>query len=187
MYADDNGDSFPVHAGWGDYGGKYWTNANVQGNAGSYGGRTPETNRPLNRYVGAVESFRCPADAGDALNPQVKTCFAGWGNSYLVQWVGESFRVQHLTGDINAPKGSREATPIKESEIARSPANKIVLGDWPWHANRDINAKQSVWHNYRGKRYENMLFGDGHSENFRFPAQMEQWGGVPPDPAFLWW
>jgi hypothetical protein len=26
-----------------------------------------------------------PADAGDSLNTQVKTCFTGWGNSYLVE------------------------------------------------------------------------------------------------------
>jgi hypothetical protein len=27
-----------------------------------------------------------PADAGDALNTPVKTCFTVWGNSYLVEW-----------------------------------------------------------------------------------------------------
>ena len=47
MYADDNRDFFPVHPGWGDVGGKFWTNANVAGSAADYGGRTAETNRPL--------------------------------------------------------------------------------------------------------------------------------------------
>ena len=187
LYVDDNRDSYPVHSGWGDFGGKYWTNANTAGNAGSYGGRTQETNRPLNRYIGAVELFHCPADAGDSLNTQVKTCFAGWGNSYLVEWAGEAFRVKHVTGDSTASKGSPEATPIRDSEVAQSPVNKIILGDWPWHANRDVNAKQTVWHNYRGKRYENMLFGDGHSESFKFPKEMDQWIGLAPDQHFLWW
>src|SRR5438552_12879816 len=61
-----------------------------------YGGRTAETNRPLNRYVGAVEVFHCPADHGDALNIQVKTCWEGWGNSYLVEWSGDAFRVKQV-------------------------------------------------------------------------------------------
>src|SRR5258706_13164049 len=55
LYTDDNNGTYPVHDGWASTGGKFWTNANVQGNAGAYGGRVAETNRPLNRYAGAVE------------------------------------------------------------------------------------------------------------------------------------
>jgi prepilin-type N-terminal cleavage/methylation domain-containing protein len=186
LYVDDNRDLFPVHSGWGDYGGKYWTNANVSGNASAYGGRTQETNRPLNRYVGATEVFHCPADAGDSLNTQVKTCFTGWGNSYLIEWAVEAFGVQHITGDSTAPN-TAQGRPIRESQIAASPVNKIILGDWPWHANRDTSAKQTVWHNYRGKRFENMLFGDIHVENYKFPKQMDQWIGLAPNSAFQWW
>ena len=127
------------------------------------------------------------ADAGDSLNTQVKTCFAGWGNSYLIEWANPAFRVQQVTGDSNG-KGTPQGNSIRESEIARSPVNKIILGDWPWHANRDTKAKQTVWHNYKGKRYENMLFGDAHVENFKFPPQMDQWQSSPaPDPNFTWW
>ncbi len=188
LYADDNRDSFPLHSGWGDVGGKFWTNANVSGNAADYGGRTAETNRPLNRYGGTAQLFQCPADAGDSLNPQVKTCFTGWGNSYLVEWAVDAFRVRRVTGDSRpGARGTPQGSSIKESEIALSPVNKIILGDWPWHANRDTKAKQTVWHNYKGKRYENMLFGDGHVENFKFPNQMEQWLGIAPDPKFTWW
>jgi prepilin-type N-terminal cleavage/methylation domain-containing protein len=186
LYADDNRDYFPVHSGWADYGGKYTATANASGNAFSYGGKTKEENRPLNKYVGAVDLFHCPADAGDSLNTQVKTCFEGWGNSYLIEWAADAFRVQRVTGDI-AAKGTRQGTPMKETEIARSPANKIILGDWPWHANRDTKAIQTVWHNYKGKRYENMLFGDTHVENFKFPPQMDQWIGIAPDASFTWW
>jgi len=114
LYADDHTDSYPVHDGWASVGGKFWTNANVSGNAFDYGGRTSETNRPLNRYVGAVEVFHCPADHGDALNTQVKTCWEGWGNSYLVEWSGDGFRVKQVTGDSKASRGSPGATPIKE-------------------------------------------------------------------------
>jgi prepilin-type N-terminal cleavage/methylation domain-containing protein len=189
LYVDDNRDFFPVHSGWGDYGGKYWTNANASGNAASYGGKTQETNRPLNRYAGATELFRCPADAGDSLNTQVKTCFTGWGNSYLIEWAGEAFRVKHITGDSLAAKGSPEATPMRESEIALSPANKVILGDWPWHANRDANAKQTVWHNYKGKSLSVVAFGDGHAEAFKFPTikDTDTYWTKAPDPSHTWW
>ena len=167
---------------------KFWTNASVSGNAAYYGGRTAETNRPLNQYVGAVEVFHCPADHGDALNTQVKTCWEGWGNSYLVEWAGDAFRVKQVTGDAKAARGTPGATPIKESEIARKPTTKIIQGDWPWHANRSATDKRTVWHNYKGRRYENMLFGDSHVENFRFPKELDNWIFTPvPDANFTWW
>jgi prepilin-type N-terminal cleavage/methylation domain-containing protein len=188
LYTEDNSDWYPIHDGWGSVGGKFWTNANVSGNAGSYGGRVAETNRPLNIYVGAVDVFHCPADAGDSLNPQVKTCWEGWGNSYLVEWVGDNFRVKHVTADSRAPKGTAAATPIKATEVARSPANKLIQADWPWHANRSRTDKRTVWHNYKGKRYENVLFGDGHVEFFRFPPELDNWISTPaPDPSYRWW
>ncbi|HTH48690.1 MAG TPA: type II secretion system protein [Candidatus Limnocylindria bacterium] len=189
LYVDDNRDYYPVHSAWADVGGKYWTNANVSGYAADYGGKTQETNRPLNKYVGAVEVFHCPADTGDSLNTQVKSCFAGWGNSYLVEWSGDAFGVQHVTGDSAAkildPK--LPGSSVRESFIAQSPVNKIIMGDWAWHANRDVNKPQTVWHSYRGKRYENMLFGDIHVENYKFPKEMVNWQGNKPDPTFLWW
>jgi len=188
LYSDDHADSYPVHDGWASFGGKFWTNASVSGNAAYYGGRTAETNRPLNQYVGAVEVFHCPADHGDALNTQVKTCWEGWGNSYLVEWAGDAFRVKQVTGDAKAARGTPGATPIKESEIARKPTTKIIQGDWPWHANRSATDKRTVWHNYKGRRYENMLFGDSHVENFRFPKELDNWIFTPvPDANFTWW
>ena len=45
FYTDDNNDQYPVHDGWAATGGKFWSNAVVSGNAGSYGGRVAETNR----------------------------------------------------------------------------------------------------------------------------------------------
>lgn len=188
FYTDENNDSYPLHDGWATTGGKYWTNANVSGNAAAYGGRVAETNRPLNKYLGATELFWCPADKGDALNAQVKSCFTGWGNSYLVQWVSTGFRVAKVTADIKASRTAPEGKPAKTSDFAVRPSNKIIQGDWPWHANRSTADKRTIWHNYKGKRFENMLFADGHVEFYRFPPQMDQWGGGPaPDPAYLWW
>jgi len=188
MYADEHLSLYPVHDGWAAVGGKLWTNANVAGNAAYYGGRVAETNRPLNQYTGNVEIYHCPGDHGDSLNTQVKTCWEGWGNSYLVEWANDAFRVAKITGDSKAAVGSAQAKPIKDSEIARKASNKIIQGDWPWHANRDTTAPQTVWHNFKGKRYENMLFGDGHVESYVFPKAMDDtWLSIAPDSNFSWW
>lgn len=171
MYADESQDLYPVHDGWATVGGQRPLYPFTGGSAGGYGSDVAETNRPLNRYLNNVEVFRCPADHGDAYpgNESVKNCYEGYGNSYLVEWAIEAFHVKHITGDIRAAKGTPEATPIKDSEIAKKTTTKILIGDWPWHANRDINLPNSIWHNFKGKRYENMLFGDAHVEHFKFP------------------
>ena len=188
LYKDDFEGKFPIHSGWGDVGGKYWTNFTAGGPAADVGGGTAETNRPLNRYVGSVETFHCPADAGDPIfkGGGPKTCFQGWGNSYMIQWAGASFRAKSVTGDSTTPNLPR-GTPMRDVEIAVSPVNKLILGDWPWHGNRDVNTKQGTWHNPKGKRYENMLFGDGHAVFFRFPDEMDQWLTKSPDVNYLWW
>lgn len=187
LYTDDNGDNYPVHDGWAATGGKFWSNAVVSGNASSYGGRVAETNRPLNKYIGAVDVFECPADKGDALNPLAKSCFQGWGNSYLVQWSADAFRVKKVTGDSKASRNLDSSRPSKTSDFAIRPTKKIIQGDWPWHANRGTTDKRTIWHNFKGKRYENMLFADGHVEFYRFPKEMDGWIGTAPNPDFQWW
>jgi prepilin-type N-terminal cleavage/methylation domain-containing protein len=187
MYVDDNTDRFPVHDGWGATGGKFWTNAYTGNFAGDYGGKVAETNRPLNQYAGSVDIFHCPGDKGDQLNPGAKSCWLGWGNSYLVEWAGDAFRVEHVTADSKQPATTPVGRPIKESRVGLRPVTKIIQGDWPWHANRNIQDPRSVWHNYKGKRYENMLFGDGHVENYKFPKEMDNWQSTAPDINFQWW
>ncbi len=190
LYTDDHNELYPVHDGWATSGGKQGSAAS--GIDPSFGATVPQTNRPLNKYLPTVEVFHCPADKGDALNPAAKTAFDGWGNSYLVEWAVDVFRVKHITGDSKAPRGSKEATPIKTSEVAARPVNKIIQGDWLWHGNRQAPAslgmQQNVWHNYRGKTIFNMLFADGHLENFLFPPEYVNWlSAPPPDPAYRWW
>jgi len=195
MYADDNRGYFPVHNGWGAVGGKFFTNAFLGGPAADYGGNVAETNRPLNLYVPAVESFHCPADKGDSFSqtPAGRSCYTSWGNSYLPQWVGDHFRTRRVTADSKAAKGTAEGTSLNEAELLKSPVNKIIHGDWPWHANRPLGEStqadpRNIWHSYRGKRYVNMLFGDGHAENYHFPPEMQNWLTSPaPDPNWKWW
>ena len=189
MYSDDNNGNYPVHDRWAAVGGKRQPNPYTgPPYASSYGGEVWETNRPLDRYVTALETFWCPADRGDALNPTPKSCWEGWGNSYLVEWAGDFCRVEKVTGDSQYPN-SAQGKPIKASRVALRPTTKILLGDWPWHANRDQNDPHTMWHNWKGKRYMNMLFADGHAQFWHFPPQYNQpgWESIPPDMNFLWW
>jgi|SRR5579872_6315662 len=187
MYTDDNRDAYPVHYGWGSVGGNDGTV--FTGGALGYGAGTPAANRPLNAYAQNVEVFHCPADKGDAFSPDINTtCYNAWGNSYMIQWASDTFRVRHVTGDSSGSLGTEASIPIKAGEVNQRPATKIIQGDWPWHANRSTDDPKSVWHNYLGRRVENMLFGDGHVEHYHFPDEMVNWVVTPPyDPDFLWW
>jgi prepilin-type N-terminal cleavage/methylation domain-containing protein len=185
LYADDHSEKYPIQDGWASDGGQRPNPPNISGNAAYYGGDVWETNRPLNVYAGNVQIFHCPADKGDSLNPQVRTCWEGWGNSYLVEWYGDAFRVAKVTGSTGKLAPADNA--ITGSDIARRPSTKIIQGDWPWHANRSITETASVWHNFRGKRLEAMLFGDSHVQFFKFPDDLANHMGDTPDPNYLFW
>ena len=187
LYSDDNNDFYPAAKGWAAAGGAQGNPKVAVDVATSFGAREAATNRPLNRYVGSPESFHCPADKGDALY-NAKDAFLEYGNSYCPQFQHDSYRVRHVIGDARLPKGTYEATSIKTSEIARRPSSKIVQGDWNWHANRDAFNAKFIWHNYKGQRRVNMLFGDLHVEYYRFPKEMQDWIFNPgPNQDFTWW
>ena len=190
LYADDNHDVYPATSNWDNFGG-------TLGIWDQFGGFTPASDRPLNRYAGNVNLFRCPSDKGDSLVPQFKTAWEMSGTSYRTQWGYNSFRVLHVTGDSNPAGGTR---PITTAVISRSSFNKIILGESPFHGNRLSTQPDSVWHNFRGKRGYNMLWGDGHATFYPFPKEMEDpilWTFFVPDtdttnplgphPEFYWW
>jgi prepilin-type N-terminal cleavage/methylation domain-containing protein len=177
MYSDDNNEFYPRHSGWATFGGK--TGTSTLDYAPSYGALVNQTNRPLYHYtLRNVEIFWCPADRGDALNPRVKSAYEGWGNSYLVQWSGDSFGVGKVTGNLDVSfdfvdgSGGRPGRPARQTDFEKSPVNKLIIADWPWHSNRDLNDKRSWWHNVRGKRLENVLFADGHVQFTRIPTNI---------------
>jgi len=181
LYSADFNDSYPVHGDWGTLGGRP-TNGTV-----TVHNTKGEKTRVLNPYALNVEVFHCPSDRGDPYWPEAKTCWDGWGNSYLPMWAVNWFRVKHVTGDSTAARGSPEATPMKNSEIAKAASTKIVQGDWLWHGSRDLKSPKAVWHNYKGKRVCNMLYGDGHVASYRFPPEMDNWLSTPFDINFIWW
>jgi prepilin-type N-terminal cleavage/methylation domain-containing protein len=186
LYADDFKDFYPVYEDWACLGGK-------TGTMTLHGGKVPEERRPLNKYVTARDAFRCPGDRGDMLYKTqfpkgTKTCYDAWGNSYLTVWSVATLRAKHVTGDSKAP-GTPQGKPMKMSEVAVSPSNKLIQGDWPVWADRDKNDPWSQWHAYKNQYKFNVIFGDGHTELFRFPAETAKWNytGPAPDPNFTWW
>jgi len=184
MYADDHRESFPMQDDWHTVGGR------VSKKPVPWRGDPPNTNaRPLNIYVPASETFHCPADKGDAYWPDAKSAFDGWGISYLNLWSEDWFRSKHTTGNSRPEaQGTPSAVPIKTSEIGLKPTTKIIQGDWPWQSTRTLNDKRSIWHNYRGRRTFNMLYGDGHVDNYLFPPGFDDWQLSPKwDREYLWW
>jgi prepilin-type N-terminal cleavage/methylation domain-containing protein len=188
MYADDNNDRYPQHFGWLAYGGRKGTYTGQPGALlFAIGVTQAEETRPLNKYIKSPDLFGCPSDKGDSLYG-AKNNFKDYGNSYNAQFQHDSFRVRHVLGDLMQQKGSYEYSSMKGSEIALSAANKIILGDNPWHANRSDTNPKDMWHNYKGQRRENMLFGDGHVEFYKFPKEIAGWVAEPkPDPNYRWW
>jgi len=189
MYADDNNGNYPRSFGWNADGG---TIGQVDDH---HGGRTFPTNRPLNRYALALEIFRCPADVGDYFYTN-KTAWEAFGNSYRTQFGVNTFRTRHVTAHVM----DTTIRPIKSSEIAVSAVNKVIQGDVPWHGNRPPQDYRSAWHNVRGRRGHNMLWGDGHASFYKFPNEMEDqrlWTLYVPDNdttnplrpqvSFHWW
>jgi prepilin-type N-terminal cleavage/methylation domain-containing protein len=187
MYANDNGDKFPVHDGWAAVGGQLPPNPDtVDPNAyPPYGGTQPQNKRPLNVYVQNINTFHCPADKGDQLNPNAKTCWDGWGNSYLVEWNSDFARVKQVTGSAGGIKPAND--PITMATVSLNPVTKIIQGDWDWHWNRDDAAIPDVWHNFAGARVEAMLFGDSHVAFFTFPSDAAMKNGLAPDPGYAYW
>ncbi len=144
-----------------------------------------QNKRPLNFYLQNVNTFHCPADKGDPLNPHAKTCWDGWGNSYLVEWNANFVRVAQVTGSAGAITAAN--LPIKMTAVALSPVNKIIQGDWDWQYNRNDTLAASDWHNFAGTRAEAVLFGDSHVQFFTFPSDAAMSANLQPDPNYVYW
>ena len=180
LYADDFADTLPLCRDWASTGGK----------SGKYDLFVNETNKPLYLYQGTPEIFKCPADKGDAA-PFVgsKNCYLEYGNSYLVEWLIDFARTKRVCGDVAAARNTYNGQSMKTTEIALSPVNKIIQGDWIWHPNRGWTDKKSIWHNYKGKSLVIMLFGDGRAQAYNFPTvrDTDPFWAVAPNPTNAWW
>jgi prepilin-type N-terminal cleavage/methylation domain-containing protein len=193
MYVQDNNDTYPDIRGWGAAGGNMFSNIpNAQplsGYALQYFGVFVKPNdRPLNRYVSNPRAWECPSDKGDPSYNAIN-CYLQYGTSYGSQWCDDSFRTKHVTGDSSGTYPGGPYKPIRQSEVARGPSNKILGGEWNWHGEHSVADAKGVWHNYKNQRRFVMHYGDGHAEMYAFPPAMDSsWMYIAtPDPSFLWW
>ena len=184
LYTGDFNETMPVCRDWASLGGK----------SGKYDTFVDQTNKPLYQYQGTPEIFRCPADRGDSqgvrwVGINCTNCYQQYGTSYLMEWSGDYMRTKRVFGNLNASRTEYGGQSMKTTEIALSPANKIILGDWIWHMNRGYDSPRSVWHNYKGRSLVSMLFGDGHAEGYKFPTKPETdpFWSVTPNPTNAWW
>ena len=173
-YAEDNEDTFPVHHDWPTFGGE-------QGNLFPNNPGWNPTNRPLNAYSSRAV-FQCPRDKGDS-HAGLDSVWVAFGNSYIVQYAVNSFRIKYVTTKLAPGHGP----PVKATTVDKT-ANKILSGDWPLHANRLVTDPRTQWHSRKGMRALNIVFADGHAELFSFP-QTYVWAEefVPVDSNYLWW
>jgi len=81
LYVEDNRDSYPITTGWGDFGGqKGKPTATTLWLVPYFGIYNDPTNRPLNKYASALQSWYCPSDKGDP-NYGAKNCFWNTGTA----------------------------------------------------------------------------------------------------------
>ena len=180
--------------------------------------------RPLNKYLKNKEVAHCPADSGDnrndAISYYVPSCWDAFGTSYFIQWQQSYYRVQYVTavGAGTAPiTKSVDADPpfphypLKLGKFKNS-SHKLILGDWNWSPNRWVEDPTTLWHhkpsdqrvgggtnkniNTTKLRQMNILFADGHAEDFAFPKWWEDMmknsvtaggnSGAPDPNAEVW-
>ncbi len=167
--------------------------------------------RPLNKYLANKEVCHCPADRGDPRSDEIgrkigylPSCWDSFGTSYMVPWQFSVFGVAYVTADPDSTVRVSYDPPLPHLPLKagadKDLTHKIIAGDWNWPKNRHINEPDTVWHhpfNPNGPRRMNILFGDGHAEDFTFPAWYETLddGGTgdangkvfAPDPSHGFW
>lgn len=206
MYADDNGENYPVYQDWGCWGGQKGSGQPVA----IYGYQYPESVRPLNSYLKNPNVCACPGDKGDpgasggtatAKWGPAATCFGDWGNSYLMPWrqpgsisastgangsYGWSYYGIEAIGGAPGPNGT---PPMKRTDMAGYVSTKIILVDWPGAPDRPLD-QVSAWHAVTGLGLFNILYADNHVSGYLFtkderddPSNGHNIWGIAVDPA----
>jgi prepilin-type processing-associated H-X9-DG protein len=155
-----------------------------------YGNHESGSPRLLNIYMGysdprgEVPIAECPLDLGDSEPNHVakENCYEQYGTSYLPAFPGHEFagqlppaswwRVKNVYGHSENPR----IPSVKHNQLTGRTHTKILVGDWPWHANRLWLSEKTRWHGYKGTdagpddpdafRQLNFLFADGRAELF---------------------
>ena len=197
-YGADNRQELPMMESWYSLAGPQGTantisgvNADIlrTGLSSEVGSNGVVAERLLNDYLGDTPAVSgCPDDRGDAFANDVENCFESYGISYIPQWKDGTdtpyFGVAMVFGgSFLDASGNRTADPLRKPEridnavttngvtYRHNWSEKILLGDMPWHGNRDLGNPKNRWHLGSGdnKRVMVTLFGDGHAEYLSYP------------------
>jgi prepilin-type N-terminal cleavage/methylation domain-containing protein len=158
----------------------------------------PATNRPLQKYVPAVEAFHCPADRGRDLSPpdephEIPTIWDSTGCSYFFNGISI----------IGAPTRNPPADPIdnlcgkKESwvpdtarfiEMHEPPACPSLGGFYHWHcASGKTTVQSSELAHDPQKFIAPTLFVDGHARTHNFTTMVKSLYPLEPTPDWIWY
>ncbi len=209
-YAADNRQNLPAHENWYNLAGPagsatgaaIWPVLSQSGLASEVGSNGVIAARALNEYLGdSADASRCPEDKGDAFFPDVENAFEDYGNSYIPQWKDGTgvpyFGVVQVFGASTLDASGRRQVidgrePANMDSGVRNGgvlynfgwSNKILMGDYPWHGNRDLADPRNQWHlrSSETKRLAVLLFGDGHAEYFEFDSDYGDLN-APVDPT----
>lgn len=148
--------------------------------------------RPLNEYTQNPDITACPSDAGEPGDSSVvganNSTYDAYGTSYIIQWAdglgGDYFGVGSVSGmSTDHPDLRLRTMHIDQTRFidnlgfsygGGSLSEKLVFGEWNWHANRPPDAPNTQWHNAGGStRKMNTAFADGHAEFFAFSQAYE--------------
>src|SRR2546426_3125524 len=115
LYVENNRDTYPITTGWGDFGGQKGQPTPITLWLVPYFGiYNDPTNRPLNKYASAPQSWHCPSDKGDP-NYGAKDCFLEYGNSYCTQWASDPWGVKHVTAQPEVHPSKARKSPYGPS------------------------------------------------------------------------
>ena len=163
----------------------------------------PAADRPLNPYVPAPRSFRCPADKGMTIHhcATSEPLQSNWED------IGCSYRYNAGSLTRLAFPGTRvpEADPIdgvsgKSESWVTEPSRYIIMNEppaRPWGC-EGYPAAWSQWHRNKGRTtfgdptvapamyYSPILFGDGHSALHNFSRSLMNDPKYPYEPTAEW-
>src|ERR1043166_1137270 len=109
---------------------------------------------------------------------QEKSCYDAYCTSYLVPWQMSVFGIRFVTADPQSRVTVSYDPPLPrlplKAESGTESARKLLAGDWNWSKNRHLDQPSTIWHHRASATLQlNILFGDGHAEDFTFPAWYE--------------
>ncbi len=202
LYADDNNSTMPPRSryAYGTITGPLSRLDVCMGGkdpaAGFADNYAPAVERPLQKYVPAVESFHCPADRGRALSlggnpPETPTAWDTIGCSYFFNGLlsaetqlTPADRIDNLCGK----KESWVPEPVRFIMMHEPPACPSGDGFYHWHyASGKTTVQASELENDAQKFVSPTLFVDCHARTHDFTTMIKSVFPLEPTADWVWY